>query len=107
MVLPPRRGTGIEPGALAPGKWPFPISRSPNGAQAGNVEDVSAYVPSGLWERRRVFHLALKRQALCLCPFGAIPPRCPHRGGESAFSIVTAYEESAVLRARGQGLIRA
>jgi hypothetical protein len=40
---------------------------------------------------RKDFNLALKRQALCLCPFGATPPRRPHKAEESAFSIVTMH----------------
>ena len=59
-------------------KATLPLSPgAPKGRRHATLKTVSACVPSGLWEMRKDANLALKRQALCLCPFGATPPKAP------------------------------
>lgn len=67
----PRRGVGIKPGASAPGKQHPQTPEAPEGRRQTASEAVSCLRPFGTFGGWGRLNLALKRQALCPCPFGA------------------------------------
>ena len=80
--FPPRRGTGVKPGVSTPGMAGPTYTEVPKGrrhfrrpsgrrAAAARACLRPFGTPGGRWG---ILFLALKRQALCLCPYGADTP---------------------------------